>query len=136
MRIPAWERENFRLNKGNIFPSSKSLVSDIPPWEGKTAKPFFTVYRCIANRNIGSLISRSFAQLVFPVQSAESSGVLARGIHMHGESTGARCTPCQAEPFPMAIHVSRSLSHSYLQITLAINHYKSYSSIPRVQVLG
>ncbi len=41
MRIPAWERENFRLNKGNIFPSRKSLVSDIPAGEGKTAKPFF-----------------------------------------------------------------------------------------------
>ncbi len=44
MRIPAWERENFRLNKGNIFPSRKSLVSDIPAGEGKTAKHFFTVY--------------------------------------------------------------------------------------------
>ncbi len=43
MRIPAWEREKFRLNKGNIFPSRKSLVSDIPSGEGKTAKPFFTV---------------------------------------------------------------------------------------------
>jgi hypothetical protein len=43
VRIPAWERENFRLNKGNIFPSRKSLVSDIPAGEGKTAKPFFTV---------------------------------------------------------------------------------------------
>ena len=43
MRIPAWERENFRLNKGNIFPSRKSLVSDIPSGEGKTAKHFFTV---------------------------------------------------------------------------------------------
>ncbi len=43
MRIPAWERENFRLIKGNIFQSSKSLVSDIPAGEGKTAKPFFTV---------------------------------------------------------------------------------------------
>jgi hypothetical protein len=39
----AWERENFRLSKGNIFPSRKSLVSDIPAGEGKTAKPFFTV---------------------------------------------------------------------------------------------
>jgi hypothetical protein len=45
VRIPAWERENFRLNKGNIFPSRKSLVSDIPAGEGKTAKHFFTVYR-------------------------------------------------------------------------------------------
>ncbi len=45
MRIPAWERENFRLNKGNIFPSKKSLVSDIPSGEGKTAKHFFTVYK-------------------------------------------------------------------------------------------
>jgi hypothetical protein len=44
VRIPAWERENFRLNKGNIFPSIKSLVSDIPSGEGKTAKHFFTVY--------------------------------------------------------------------------------------------
>ncbi len=44
MKIPAWERENFRLNKGNIFPSRKSLVSDIPAGEGKTAKPFFTVH--------------------------------------------------------------------------------------------
>ncbi len=44
MRIPAWEREYFRLNKGNIFPSRKSLVSDIPAGEGKTAKHFFTVY--------------------------------------------------------------------------------------------
>ncbi len=44
MRIPAWERENFRLNKGNIFPSRKSLVSDIPAGEGKTAKLFFTVH--------------------------------------------------------------------------------------------
>jgi hypothetical protein len=44
VRIPAWERENFRLNKGNIFPSRKSLVSDIPAGEGKTAKPFFTVW--------------------------------------------------------------------------------------------
>ncbi len=43
MRILAWERENFRLNKGNIFPSRKSLVSDIPAEEGKTAKHFFTV---------------------------------------------------------------------------------------------
>ncbi len=43
MRVPAWERENFRLNKGNIFPSIKSLVSDIPSGEGKTAKHFFTV---------------------------------------------------------------------------------------------
>jgi hypothetical protein len=43
VRISAWERENFRLNKGNIFPSIKSLVSDIPAEEGKTAKPFFTV---------------------------------------------------------------------------------------------
>ncbi len=33
--------ENCRLNKGNIFPSIKSLVSDIPAGEGKTAKPFF-----------------------------------------------------------------------------------------------
>ncbi len=40
MRIPAWERENFRLNKGNIFPSRNSLVSDIPSGEGKTAKHF------------------------------------------------------------------------------------------------
>ncbi len=37
--------ENFRLNKGNIFPSRKSLVSDIPAGEGKTAKPFITVWR-------------------------------------------------------------------------------------------
>ncbi len=44
MRIPAWERENFRLNKGNILPSRKSLVSDIPAGE---AKPFFTVYRFV-----------------------------------------------------------------------------------------
>ncbi len=44
MRTPAWERENFRLHKGNIFPSRKSLVSDIPSGEGKTAKHFFTVY--------------------------------------------------------------------------------------------
>jgi hypothetical protein len=36
VRIPAWERENFRLKKGNIFPSIKSLVSDIPLGEGKT----------------------------------------------------------------------------------------------------
>ncbi len=43
VRIPAWERENFRLNKGNIFPSIKSLVSDILSGEGKTAKHFFTV---------------------------------------------------------------------------------------------
>ncbi len=43
MSIPARERENFRLNKGNIFPSRKSLVSDIPAGEGKTAKLFFTV---------------------------------------------------------------------------------------------
>jgi hypothetical protein len=43
VRIPAWERENFRLNKVNIFPSRKSLVSDIPAGEGKTAKPLFTV---------------------------------------------------------------------------------------------
>jgi hypothetical protein len=43
VRIPAGERENFRLNKGNIFPSRKSLVSDIPAGEGKTAKHFFTV---------------------------------------------------------------------------------------------
>jgi hypothetical protein len=43
VRIQAWEREKFRLNKGNIFPSRKSLVSDIPAGEGKTAKPFFTV---------------------------------------------------------------------------------------------
>ena len=48
MRISAWERENFRLNKGNIFPSRKSLVSDIPAGEGKTAKPFFTVYTMYA----------------------------------------------------------------------------------------
>jgi hypothetical protein len=44
VRIPARVRENFRLNKGNIFPSRKSLVSDIPAGEGKTAKLFFTVY--------------------------------------------------------------------------------------------
>jgi hypothetical protein len=44
VRIPAWERENFRLNKGNIFPYRKSLVSDIPAGKGETAKPFFTVY--------------------------------------------------------------------------------------------
>jgi hypothetical protein len=51
VKIPAWERENFRLNKGNIFPSRKSLVSDIPSGEGKTANPFFTVYW---HRAIGS----------------------------------------------------------------------------------
>jgi hypothetical protein len=44
VRIPAWERENFRLYKGNIFPSRKSLVCDIPAGEGKTAKLIFTVY--------------------------------------------------------------------------------------------
>ncbi len=48
MRIPAWERENFRLNKGNIFPPRKILVSDIPSGEGKTAKPFFTVYELLS----------------------------------------------------------------------------------------
>ncbi len=36
--------ENFRLYKRNIVPARKSLVSDIPAGEGKTAKPFFTVY--------------------------------------------------------------------------------------------
>jgi hypothetical protein len=33
--------ENFRLYKGNIIPSRKSVVSDIPAGEGKTAKSFF-----------------------------------------------------------------------------------------------
>ena len=36
--------ENFRLYKGNVFPSRKSLVSDIPAGEGKIAKSFFMVY--------------------------------------------------------------------------------------------
>ncbi len=43
MRIPGWERGNFRLNKGNIFPSRKSLVSDIPAREGKTANLYYGV---------------------------------------------------------------------------------------------
>ncbi len=41
MRIPAWERENFRLNKGNIFPSRKSLISDILAGEGENRETFF-----------------------------------------------------------------------------------------------
>jgi hypothetical protein len=45
--IAAWESEKCRLNKGNIFPSRKSLVSDIPAGEGKTAKPFL---RCNFDR--------------------------------------------------------------------------------------
>ncbi len=55
MRIPAWERENFRLNKGNIFPSRKSLVSDIPSGEGKTAKHFFTVYLTINKEAVSQI---------------------------------------------------------------------------------
>ncbi len=35
---------SLHLYKRNIFPARKSLVSDIPAGEGKTAKPFFTVY--------------------------------------------------------------------------------------------
>ncbi len=56
MRIPAWERENFRLNKGNIVPSRKSLVSDIPAGEGKTAKPFFTVYLPREYHTVGPVV--------------------------------------------------------------------------------
>jgi hypothetical protein len=41
VRIPAWERENFRLNKGNIFPSGKSLVSDIPAGGRENRETFF-----------------------------------------------------------------------------------------------
>ncbi len=40
VRIPAWERENFRLNKGNIFPSRKSLVNDIPAGRRENRKTF------------------------------------------------------------------------------------------------
>ncbi len=62
MRIPAWERENFRLKKGNIFPSRKSLVSDIPAGEGKTAKPFLTVYPPILESRFRFSVSYSAIQ--------------------------------------------------------------------------
>jgi hypothetical protein len=42
--------ENFRLYKGNIFPDRKSLVSDPPAGEGKTVKPYFTVYETSVNQ--------------------------------------------------------------------------------------
>ncbi len=41
MRTLAWERENFRLKKGNIFPSTKSLVSDIPAGGRENRETFF-----------------------------------------------------------------------------------------------
>ncbi len=57
MKFPGWERDiwqNFRLYKGNIFPSRKSVVSDIPAGEGKTAKSFL---RCTVSSTNHSLYS-------------------------------------------------------------------------------
>jgi hypothetical protein len=52
VRIPAWERENFRLKKGNIFPSRKSLISDIPAGGRENRKTFF--YGAEMNVEIGN----------------------------------------------------------------------------------
>jgi hypothetical protein len=41
VRIPALERENFRLSKGYIFLSRKSLVSDIPAGGRENRETFF-----------------------------------------------------------------------------------------------
>jgi hypothetical protein len=74
VRIPACERENFRLNKGNIFPSRKSLVSDIPAEEGKTAKPFFygvVSYRlCIREESATSYFFLFFMLCFFIVMAS------------------------------------------------------------------
>jgi hypothetical protein len=61
---PALKRENFRPNKGNIFPSIKSLVSDIPAGGRENRETFFTVYACLSK------------SLYYYFQSARTEGVI------------------------------------------------------------
>jgi hypothetical protein len=101
VKVNIWE--NFRLYKGNIFPSRKSVVSDIPAGEGKTAKSFFTVYFeitgygvaksecCIAKQlvrqaalrqpQVRFLIPRCMSQILYTVPS---SGWIACRITTRG----------------------------------------------------
>jgi hypothetical protein len=53
--------KNFRLNKGNIFPSRKSLVSDIPAGGRENRETFFygvgQALDCVLCRNRGQTVA-------------------------------------------------------------------------------